>query len=81
MAAEYVKRLLKGKVKLKDKQQQHKASLVVKDNAESLHKLFSRMVRIQTGAAGSMKISEMEVLTCDHFQRKQNKLGFLSGSC
>ncbi|XP_028252077.1 tumor necrosis factor alpha-induced protein 2-like isoform X2 [Parambassis ranga] len=43
VAVEYVKRLLKGKVKLKDRQRQEKAYVTVKENAESLHKLFNRM--------------------------------------
>lgn len=46
VAAEYVRRLLKGQVKLKDKERQLKAYVTVKDNAESLHDLFVRMVRI-----------------------------------
>ena len=41
---EYVKRLLRGDVKLKDKEQQQKACITVMDNAESLHMLFSTMV-------------------------------------
>ncbi|XP_029983441.1 tumor necrosis factor alpha-induced protein 2 isoform X2 [Sphaeramia orbicularis] len=43
VTAEYVKRLLKGEVKLKDRQQQEKAYLTVKDNAEKLHSLFMQM--------------------------------------
>lgn len=39
----YVKRLLRGDVKLKDKEKQHQACTTVKDDAESLHKLFSGM--------------------------------------
>lgn len=40
---EYVRRLLKGKVKLKNKEQQQKAHLTIRDNAESFQDLFSRM--------------------------------------
>ncbi|XP_034715252.1 tumor necrosis factor alpha-induced protein 2 isoform X2 [Etheostoma cragini] len=43
VAQEYVKRLLKRNVKLKDKEQQLKAYGVVKNNAESLHHLFAQM--------------------------------------
>ncbi|XP_034091285.1 tumor necrosis factor alpha-induced protein 2-like isoform X1 [Gymnodraco acuticeps] len=43
VTVEYVRRLLKGKVKLKDKMQQLKAYLTVKDNAENLHHLFVQM--------------------------------------
>ncbi|XP_051812544.1 tumor necrosis factor alpha-induced protein 2 isoform X2 [Acanthochromis polyacanthus] len=41
VTVEYVRRLLKGDVKLKDREKQQNAYLTVKDNAESLHKLFS----------------------------------------
>ncbi|XP_047467786.1 tumor necrosis factor alpha-induced protein 2-like isoform X2 [Mugil cephalus] len=40
---EYVRRLLKGDVKLKDKDRQQKAYETVIDNAESLHNLFKKM--------------------------------------
>lgn len=40
---EYVRRLLRGDVKLRDKDRQQKAYMTVKDNAESLHKLFNKM--------------------------------------
>ncbi|KAL3969142.1 tumor necrosis factor alpha-induced protein 2 [Sarotherodon galilaeus] len=40
---EYVRRLLKGEVKLKDSNQQQKAYETVKENAEKLHELFARM--------------------------------------
>ncbi|XP_044231286.1 tumor necrosis factor alpha-induced protein 2-like [Thunnus albacares] len=43
VTAEYVKRLLRGEVKLKDKERQEKAYMTVKDNAESLHNLFVKM--------------------------------------
>ncbi|XP_053192025.1 tumor necrosis factor alpha-induced protein 2-like [Scomber japonicus] len=39
---EYVRRLLKGEVKLKNKEREEKAYKTVKDNAESLHSLFMR---------------------------------------
>ncbi|XP_019204088.1 exocyst complex component 3-like protein 2 [Oreochromis niloticus] len=43
---EYVRRLLKGEVKLKDSNQQQKAYETVKENAEKLHELFAEMVRL-----------------------------------
>ncbi|XP_067336609.1 tumor necrosis factor alpha-induced protein 2-like [Channa argus] len=43
VTVEYVRRLLKGKVKLKKTHQQHQACMVVKDNANSLHNIFSTM--------------------------------------
>ncbi|XP_035761765.1 tumor necrosis factor alpha-induced protein 2-like [Neolamprologus brichardi] len=43
MTVEYVRRLLKGEVKLKDKDRQQKAYMTVKENAERLHELFARM--------------------------------------
>nr|XP_024661961.1 tumor necrosis factor alpha-induced protein 2 [Maylandia zebra]XP_024661962.1 tumor necrosis factor alpha-induced protein 2 [Maylandia zebra] len=43
MTVEYVRRLLKGEVKLKDKDRQLKAYETVKENAERLHELFARM--------------------------------------
>ncbi|XP_042357203.1 tumor necrosis factor alpha-induced protein 2-like isoform X2 [Plectropomus leopardus] len=43
VTAEYVKRLLKGQIKLKDMRQQLKAYETVKDDAESLHDLFVKM--------------------------------------
>lgn len=42
---EYVRRLLRGEVKLRDREHQQKAFMTVMDNAESLHKLFTKMVR------------------------------------
>lgn len=44
VAVEYVKRLLKGGVKLKDQNLQLKAYDKIKDDAESLHHFFIRMV-------------------------------------
>ncbi|XP_026163471.1 tumor necrosis factor alpha-induced protein 2 isoform X2 [Mastacembelus armatus] len=55
VTVEYVKRLLKGNVKLKDKDLQLRAYMTVKDNAESLHDLLSRM--------GSREVWLKEVLT------------------
>uniref|UniRef100_A0AAZ1XQJ9 Exocyst complex component Sec6 n=1 Tax=Oreochromis aureus TaxID=47969 RepID=A0AAZ1XQJ9_OREAU len=43
VAEEYVRRLLKGEVKLKDSNQQQKAYETVKENAEKLHELFAEM--------------------------------------
>lgn len=45
VTAEYVRRLLKGELKLKDKALQLKACEVVTDDAESLTRLFATMVR------------------------------------
>lgn len=45
VTAEYVKRLLKGELKLKDKALQLKACEVVTEDAEALHELFVTMVR------------------------------------
>ncbi|KAM9354476.1 tumor necrosis factor alpha-induced protein 2 [Pholidichthys leucotaenia] len=41
VTVEYVKRLLRGEAKLKDRDQQQKACVTVKENAEELHKLFT----------------------------------------
>ncbi|XP_069016953.1 tumor necrosis factor alpha-induced protein 2-like isoform X1 [Embiotoca jacksoni] len=38
---EYVRRLLRGEVRLKDKDRQEKAYMTVRDDAESLHKIFN----------------------------------------
>ncbi|XP_035761769.1 tumor necrosis factor alpha-induced protein 2-like [Neolamprologus brichardi] len=46
VTVEYVQRLLKGKVKLKNTKKQLKAYETVKENAEKLHELFARMVRL-----------------------------------
>ncbi|XP_039897388.1 tumor necrosis factor alpha-induced protein 2-like [Simochromis diagramma] len=43
VTVEYVRRLLKGKVKLKNTKKQQKAYKTVKENAEKLHELFARM--------------------------------------
>ncbi|XP_053289832.1 tumor necrosis factor alpha-induced protein 2 isoform X1 [Pleuronectes platessa] len=43
VTVEYVRRLLKGGVKLKDKSQQDRACMMVKDNAHSLHEIFIEM--------------------------------------
>lgn len=47
VTTEYVKRLLKGEVKLKDREMQLKAFKTVKSDAESLHELFSSMVGVR----------------------------------
>lgn len=51
VTAEYVRRLLKGEVKLKDSGKQLEAFAAVTENAESLHELFSQMVRVQLALA------------------------------
>nr|XP_023008099.2 tumor necrosis factor alpha-induced protein 2 isoform X1 [Maylandia zebra] len=43
VTVEYVRRLLKGKVKLKNTKKQQKAYKIVRENAEKLHELFARM--------------------------------------
>ncbi|XP_039459626.1 tumor necrosis factor alpha-induced protein 2-like [Oreochromis aureus] len=43
VAEEYVRRLLKGKIKLKNNKKQKKAYETVKGNAEKLHELFAKM--------------------------------------
>uniref|UniRef100_A0A3P8PJ96 Exocyst complex component Sec6 n=1 Tax=Astatotilapia calliptera TaxID=8154 RepID=A0A3P8PJ96_ASTCA len=43
VTVEYVQRLLKGKVKLKNTKKQEEAYETVKENAERLHELFARM--------------------------------------
>lgn len=45
MTGEYVRRLLKGELKLKDKTLQLKACQKVVEDAENLHRLFTTMVR------------------------------------
>lgn len=45
IAEEYVRRLLKGGLKLKDRALQLQAYTTMKDDAESLHDFFARMVR------------------------------------
>lgn len=45
VTVEYVKRLLKGKVKLKNKEMQEKAARTVSENGEGLHNLFVKAVR------------------------------------
>nr|XP_057933597.1 tumor necrosis factor alpha-induced protein 2 isoform X2 [Doryrhamphus excisus] len=42
VAKDYVRRLLKGDLKLKDKEQQHRAGTKMKENAGSLHYLFTK---------------------------------------
>lgn len=55
VTVEYMRRLLKGEVKLKDRERQDQAYMLVKSNAERLHSLFSRMVRIWTPTHPSNK--------------------------
>ena len=42
---EYVTRLLRDKVKLKNKEKQEQAARTVTEDGDNLHKLFSKMVR------------------------------------
>lgn len=51
VAVEYVRRLLKGGVKLKDQNLQLKAFNRMKDDAENLHRFFSRMVGVDRRAS------------------------------
>lgn len=46
VAVEYVKRLLKGGIKLKDQNLQLQAYNNMKDDAEYLHRFFKGMVRV-----------------------------------
>ncbi|XP_034433345.1 tumor necrosis factor alpha-induced protein 2-like isoform X1 [Hippoglossus hippoglossus] len=69
VTVEYVKRLLKGRVKLKDKNQQDKACTTVKDDAESLHELFVKMgskedwlKEILTTIAEVLKLQELPAI-------------------
>lgn len=62
VTAEYVKRLLKGDVKLKNKELQLKAYTTVRDNAESLHGLFIAMVRLKP------KITNYKLPTVQHLE-------------
>ncbi|TNN33995.1 Tumor necrosis factor alpha-induced protein 2 [Liparis tanakae] len=55
VTVEYVRRLLRGQVKLRDKEEQLKASATVKDQAESLHHLFLKM--------GSQEVHLKDILT------------------
>ncbi|XP_040917097.1 tumor necrosis factor alpha-induced protein 2 isoform X2 [Toxotes jaculatrix] len=65
----YVKRLLKGEVKLKDKEWQKKAYMTVTDNADSLHSLFFEMgsredwlKEILTKIAEVLKLQELPAI-------------------
>lgn len=49
VAVEYVKRLLKGGLKLKDQNLQLKAYNNMKDDADNLHRFFTKMVRVDCG--------------------------------
>lgn len=66
---EYVKRLLRGEVKLRDREHQQKAFMTVMDNAESLHKLFTNMgpqddwlKEILTNIAEVLKLQDIPAL-------------------
>ncbi|XP_005811339.1 tumor necrosis factor alpha-induced protein 2 [Xiphophorus maculatus] len=66
---EYVKRLLRGEVKLKDREHQQTAFDTVMDNAESLHKLFTSMgsqeewlKEILTNMAEVLKLQDVPAL-------------------
>ncbi|XP_043998796.1 tumor necrosis factor alpha-induced protein 2 [Gambusia affinis] len=66
---EYVKRLLRGEVKLKDREHQQRAFDTVMDNAESLHKLFTSMgsqeewlKEILTNMAEVLKLQDVPAL-------------------
>ncbi|XP_014892458.1 tumor necrosis factor alpha-induced protein 2 [Poecilia latipinna] len=66
---EYVKRLLRGEVKLKDREHQQRAFDAVMDNAESLHKLFTSMgsqeewlKEILTNMAEVLKLQDVPAL-------------------
>ncbi|XP_054913286.1 tumor necrosis factor alpha-induced protein 2 [Poeciliopsis prolifica] len=66
---QYVKRLLRGEVKLKDREHQQRAFDTVMDNAESLHKLFTSMgsqeewlKEILTSMAEVLKLQDVPAL-------------------
>lgn len=69
MTVEYVQRLLKGEVKLKDKDRQLKAYMTVKENAEKLHDLFARkgskqdwLKEILTNIAEVLKLQDIPAI-------------------
>ncbi|XP_034531833.1 tumor necrosis factor alpha-induced protein 2-like isoform X2 [Notolabrus celidotus] len=69
VTVEYLRRLLKGKVKLKDKQQQHKAYQRIKSNTESLQDFFGKMGsnedwlnEILTKVAEVLKLQELPAI-------------------
>ncbi|XP_051241132.1 tumor necrosis factor alpha-induced protein 2-like isoform X3 [Dicentrarchus labrax] len=69
VTAEYVKRLLKGKVKLRNKEQQEEACDMIIDNAESLHELFTntgskeeRLRKILTMIAEVLKLQGLPAI-------------------
>uniref|UniRef100_A0AAZ1X906 Tumor necrosis factor, alpha-induced protein 2b n=1 Tax=Oreochromis aureus TaxID=47969 RepID=A0AAZ1X906_OREAU len=63
---EYVRRLLKGEVKLKDSNQQQKAYETVKENAEKLHELFGSkqdwLKEILTKMAEVLKLQDIPAI-------------------
>ncbi|XP_035530467.1 tumor necrosis factor alpha-induced protein 2-like isoform X2 [Morone saxatilis] len=69
VTAEYVKRLLKGEVKLRNKEQQEEACDMIIDNAESLHELFTntgskeeRLRKILTMIAEVLKLQDLPAI-------------------
>uniref|UniRef100_A0A3Q4IAE0 Tumor necrosis factor alpha-induced protein 2-like n=1 Tax=Neolamprologus brichardi TaxID=32507 RepID=A0A3Q4IAE0_NEOBR len=66
MTVEYVRRLLKGEVKLKDKDRQQKAYMTVKENAERLHELFGStqdwLKEILTNIAEVLKLQDIPAI-------------------
>uniref|UniRef100_A0A3P9AZ85 Tumor necrosis factor alpha-induced protein 2-like n=1 Tax=Maylandia zebra TaxID=106582 RepID=A0A3P9AZ85_9CICH len=66
MTVEYVRRLLKGEVKLKDKDRQLKAYETVKENAERLHELFGSkqdwLKEILTKIAEVLKLQDIPAI-------------------
>ncbi|AWP15985.1 putative tumor necrosis factor alpha-induced protein 2 [Scophthalmus maximus] len=74
VTVEYVRRLLKGEVKLRGKEQQSEAYATVMDNAESLHKLFAEMGSkedwlrdILTNIAEVLKLQELPAIQTEVF--------------
>ncbi|KAM4724337.1 tumor necrosis factor alpha-induced protein 2 isoform 2-T2 [Anableps anableps] len=66
---EYVKRLLRGEIKLRDREHQQRASIAVVENAERLHKLFTNMgskedwlKEILTNVAEVLKLQDVPAL-------------------
>lgn len=56
IAVEYVRRLLKGGLKLKDQNLQLRAYNNMKDDAENLHRFFTQMVRVDWGTSTRHKL-------------------------
>lgn len=68
VAVEYVTRLLKGGIKLKDQNLQLKAYNNMKDNAEDLHCFFTKMVRVDWGTSNWCLVPVAEWLKTFHLQ-------------